>query len=697
MPCPRAVVIAACSVALLGCVKPDRPVTPPPEPAQTEEVEVESFAYQTEQFADIRILRYQVPGFDELSLQEKQLVYYLYQAALAGRDIIWDQNYRHNLAVRRTLEAIVRSHDPKTGEGDLEWPKLLEYTKRVWFSNGVHHHYSMKKIEPKFSRDYFAARVATVDPSALPLQEGETPEDLVAKLTPVIFDPAVDAKRVSLDSSTDLVLSSATNYYDPTLRQKEVEQFYKKKSDKKNPRPISHGLNSKLVKEKGKLVEKTWKVGGMYGEAIAEVVGWLKKAIEVAESEPQKKALELLVEYYETGDLAKFDEYSIAWVADSESRVDVVNGFIEVYGDPLGYRGAYESVVSIRDLEASKTIDGISKEAQWFEDNSAINDAHKKKNVQGISAKVITVVVESGDAAPSTPIGINLPNANWIRSEHGSKSVRLGNIVHAYDSSRKTSGILEEFAATPEEIDRAKKWGDVSDALHTDMHEVIGHASGKLGDGVGTPKETLKSYASTLEEGRADLVALYYLLDPKLIEIGVMTDLDTGRAAYDQYIRNALLVQLARLELGEDLEESHMRNRQMIAKWVLEKGADKNVVERKEKDGKTYFVINDYDALRSLFGQLLREVQRIKSEGDYEAGKALVETYGVKVDPDLHQQVLRRYGALEIAPYAGFLQPRLVAVTQGDTITDVKIEYPDDFMTQMLEYAETHSFLPTYN
>jgi dipeptidyl-peptidase III len=691
----RAALIAISSFALLACAKPDRAPAPPPEAVAVEAAEVEPFVYQTEQFGDVRILRYQVPGFDELPLQQKQLVYYLYQAALSGRDIIWDQNYRHNLAVRRTLEAIVRSHD--SSHDDTEWPKLLEYTKRVWFSNGIHHHYSMKKIEPGFSPEYFAQRVASVEPSALPLQEGETPEALVAKLSPVIFDPAVDPKRVSLDASTDLVLSSATNYYDPTLRQKEVERFYAKKADKKNPRPVSHGLNSKLVKEKGKLVEKTWKVDGMYGEAIGEVVGWLKKAVEVAESEPQRKALELLVEYYETGDLAKFDEYSIAWVADTESRVDVVNGFIEVYGDPLGYRGAYESVVSFRDLEASKRIEAIGQQAQWFEDNSPIADAHKKKDVQGISAKVITVVVESGDAAPSTPIGINLPNANWIRAEHGSKSVNLGNIVHAYDESRRAGGVLEEFAATPEEIERAKKWGDISDALHTDMHEVIGHASGRIVDGVGTPKETLKSYASTLEEGRADLVALYYMVDPKLIEIGVMSDLDAGRAAYDNFMRNGLLVQLARLELGEDLEESHMRNRQMIAKWVLEKGAEKNVVELTKRDGKSYVLIHDYEALRSLFGQLLREVQRIKSEGDYAAGKALVETYGVKVDPDLHQEVLRRYAALDIAPYAGFIQPRLVAQMDGETITDVKVEYPDDFMTQMLEYAETHSFLPTYN
>ena len=412
-------------------------------------------------------------------------------------------------------------------------------------------------------------------------------------------------------------------------------------------------------------------------------------------SRPQP--LEQLITFYSTGDLADFDAYSIAWVADTDSRVDVVNGFIEVYGDPMGYRGAFESVVSIRDLQASKRIEAISKEAQWFEDNSTIPKAYKKASVKGISAKVITVVMESGDSAPSTPIGINLPNANWIRAEHGSKSVNLGNIVHAYDASKKAGGVLEEFAASKEEVAREKAWGSISDMLHTDMHEVIGHASGKLKDGVGTPKETLKNYSSTLEEARADLVALYYLLDPKLVEMGVMGSLDAGKAAYDGYIRNGLLVQLARLELGEDLEEAHMRNRQMIAMWVFEKGKAKNVVEKKTKDGKTYFVVNDYEALRGLFGQLLSEVQRLKSEGDYDAGKALVETYGVKVDAAIHKEVKDRYAALKIAPYAGFIQPRLVPVMEGDEIKDVKIEYPTDFTAQMLEYAEKYSFLPNTN
>jgi len=675
--------------------KPDAAAAKKADAPKADEAKADDFAYFAEQVADLRILRYQVPGFEALPLDQKKLVYYLSQAALAGRDIIWDQKYRHNLAIRRTLEAVITGTEHDKTSAD--WLSLLEYTKRVWFSNGIHHHYSNKKIMPEFSKEFFAAAVKAIDSSSLPLAEGEDVDALLAKIEPAMFDPNVDAKAVNLDPKADLIASSATNYYGPDVTQKDVEKFYGKMKPADPKRPVSFGLNSQLAKENGKLVERTWKADGMYGPAIKEIVGWLKKAVTVAESEPQKKALEQLIAYYETGDLATFDAYSIAWVADTDSRVDVVNGFIEVYGDPMGYRGAFESVVSIRDLEASKRIDTISKSAQWFEDNSSIPDAYKKPSVKGISAKVITVVTESGDAAPSTPIGINLPNANWIRAEHGSKSVNLGNIVHAYDSSAKSSGVLEEFSFSDEEVARSKKWGNYADTLHTDMHEVIGHASGKLKEGVGTPKETLKNYSSTLEEARADLVALYYLLDPKLIEIGVMEDLETGRAAYDDYIRNGLMVQLARLELGEHLEEAHMRNRQMIAKWVLEKGKADNVVEQKEKDGKTYFVVNDYDKLRTLFGELLAEVQRVKSEGDYEAGKALVENYGVKVDAKIHAEVKQRYEALKIAPYAGFIQPKLVPVMNGDEITDVKIEYPSDFQAQMLEYAEAHSFLPTVN
>ncbi len=683
----------------LGCPAPDRTTTTAPDatptaPTDADAKAADTFKVQTEQFGDVRILRYRVPGFEELPLQQKQLVYYLYRAALAGRDIIWDQNYRNNLRVRRTLEAVWRNPATHAMPG---WDAVASYTKRVWFSNGIHHHYSMKKLAPEFTAEQLAAMVKACDPKTLPLDAGQDADALLAALQPVIFDPTVDAKRVNLDPKADLITTSATNYYGQGVKQKDVERFYKGKLEKSDKQPISVGLNSKLVKEKGKLVEKVWKVGGMYDPAIREIVKWLKLASEVAENDKQKLALDKLVAYYETGDLRTFDEYSIAWVADTDSRVDVVNGFIEVYGDPLGYRGAWESVVSIKDLEASKRIAAIGAQAQWFEDHSPLLPAHRKPSVTGISAKVITVVVEAGDSAPSTPIGINLPNANWVRAEHGSKSVNLGNIVASNEQAKKVSGVLEAFAASPEEIARAKKWADLADTLHTDMHEVIGHASGQLEPGVGQPNETLKNYGNTLEEARADLVALYYMLDPKLIEIGVMTDLEAGKAAYDNYIRNGLMVQLARLEPGEDIEEAHMRNRQMIAAWVLEKGKGDNVIERVERDGNTYFVVRDYEKLRALFGTLLAEVQRIKSQGDFKAGKALVETYGVKVDPALHAQVRKRYQALGIAPYVGFIQPRLVPVMKGEAIVDVTIEYPDDFAAQMLEYAETTSLLPTVN
>ena len=669
---------------------PTTPANPNGEASTTAtDPRADDFQVQIDQFADLRVLRYRIPGFAQLPLEQKKLAYYLYEAALSGRDIIWDQNYRHNLRVRHTLETIMRTYGGERSGAD--WDAFLVYVKRVWFSNGIHHHYSMKKI--------LATLVKGSEAGKLPLATGQSVDELVAALEPILFDPTLDAKRVDLDPAKDLVAASATNYYGPGVTQKDVERFYAKRSDAKDPRPISHGLNSQLAKDPktGKLVERVWKTDGMYGPAISRIVSWLERAIEVAENDAQRAALEQLVAYYRTGDLRTFDEYSIAWVADTESRVDVVNGFIEVYGDPLGYRGAFESVVSIRDLEASKRMDAISKQAQWFEDNSTIPDAYKKKDVKGISAKVITVVVESGDASPSTPIGINLPNANWIRAEHGSKSVNLGNIVRAYEESNKQTGVLEEFAASPEEVARAREHGELADTLHTDLHEVIGHASGALRPTVGTPKETLKNYASTLEEGRADLVALYYLLDPKLVELGVMPSLEVGMAAYDDYIRNGLMVQLARLELGEDLEEAHMRNRQMIARWVYERGKADGVIERVERDDETFFVVRDYAKLRALFGELLREVQRIKSEGDYAAGKALVEGYGVEVDRALHEQVLRRYEALQIAPYAGFVNPRLVPVMEGEELVDVTVEYPDSFVLQMLEYGERYSTLPVVN
>lgn len=654
----------------------------------------DDFAYQTEQFADLRILRYQVPGFDELSLQEKKLLYYLSEAALCGREIIYDQNYKHNLTIKRMLEAIVRSY---AGDRSVEeFGQFMVYTKRVWFSNGIHHHYSTDKILSEFSETYFAELVKNSPDGTFPLLEGETLDQFITRLTPIIFDPNLDAKRVNLDPDVDLVVRSANSYYEG-VTQKEVEAFYAKLIDKNDPTPISYGLNSRLVRHNGKISERVWKVGGMYTEAIERIVYWLEKAVTVAENEQQKTALEKLIEYYKSGDLRTFDDYCIAWVKDTKSKCDVINGFIEVYGDPMGYRGAFESVVSFVDPEATKRIAAIGEQAQWFEDNSPLMDEHKKKNVKGISATVITVVAETGDASPSTPIGINLPNANWIRAQHGSKSVSLGNITHAYDESSKSSGMLEEFGFNAEQNEIERKYGTLADALHTDMHEVIGHASGRINPGVGTPKETLKNYASTLEEARADLVALYYLLDPKLVELGVMPTTDAGKAKYISYIRNGLMWQLRRIKLGDDIEEAHMRNRQLVALWAYEHGETDNVIEKVVKDGKTYFVIRSFPELRELFGQLLREIQRIKSEGDYAAGQALVETYGVKVDRDLHEEVLERYSKLNIAPYSGFINPRLVAVMQGDKITDVKVEYPDDFTSQMLEYADKYAFLPNYN
>ncbi|TGE15846.1 dihydrofolate reductase [Hymenobacter elongatus] len=660
-----------------------------------------SFQVVSEQFADLRVLRYQVPGFEELAPKQKELLYYLYEAALSGRDISYDQNFKHNLRVRRTLEAIWAANQQQISATSNtqrvdQANKLNVYTKRVWFSNGVHHHYSTRKFVPECSPEYFAELVKSVDAATLPLEKGETVAQLLTSITPIIFDPNVAAKRVNQVAGQDLLTTSANNFYEG-VTQKEAEAFYAKKADKKDQRPVSHGLNSKLTKDKqGRIVERTWKVGGMYGEALTQVIYWLGKAVDVAETPEQKLALQRLVQFYTTGDLKTWDDYNIAWVRDTKSRTDVVNGFIEVYGDPLGYRASYESVVSFKDLEATKRIKAIGDQAQWFEDNSPILPQHKKKNVVGITAKVITTVVESGDAAPATPIGINLPNANWIRKEHGSKSVNLGNIVDAYGMA-DAGGSLDEFAFSEEEKQRARQFAGLAGKLHTDMHEVIGHASGQINAGVGTPKETLKSYASAIEEGRADLVALYYLMDTKLVTLGVVPSLEVGKAEYDNYIRGGLMSQLVRLPLGETVEEAHMRNRQMVAKWAYEKGKKDNVIEKVTRDGKTYFKVNDYQKLRGLFGQLLRELQRLTSEGDYAAAKNLIETYGVKVDPTLHKEVLERYQKLNIAPYAGFIQPRLVPVEEGGKIVDVKVEYPSDFAQQMLDYGRKYKFLPTYN
>ena len=666
----------------------NRPSDTPTEP-QAE------FQVLADQFADLQVLRYRIPGFENLTLQQKELLYYLSQAARSGHDMIWDQNYRHNLLIRKTIENIVEHYEGD--RKDPRWEQFMVYAKRVWFSNGIHHHYSTRKLVPEFDAAYWNALIQGCPKATFPVTPScSNPAQLAAFLQPILFDPKIDAKRVNQESGIDLVQGSANNFYSG-VTQKEVEAYYKPLKNPADTTPVWFGLNSRLTKVNGKVTEIPWKSGGLYGEAIDKIVFWLQKAITVAENPKQKKALELLVEYYKTGDLKTWDAYNIAWVQDTESMIDVVNGFIEVYGDPLGMRASYESVVSFRDMEATKRIKAIGDQAQWFEDQSPILAEHKKAKVTGISAKVITVVQEAGDASPSTPIGINLPNADWIRKMHGSKSVALGNIVYAYNEMGAKGSSIQEFAWDQAEIDRSKKFGPLAGDLHTDLHEVIGHASGQLNPGIGTPKETLKQYASTLEEARADLVALYYIMDPKLIELGVMPSLEVGKAEYDGYIRNGLMLQLRRLEPGENLEESHMRNRQLNAAWAYQKGLANKVIERKQRDGKTYFVVNDYNALRDLFGQLLREIQRIKSEGDFKAGQALVETYGVKVEQALVAEVKKRFESIQSKPYSGFIQPRLVPIMVQGKIKDVKVEYPDNFVEQMMEFGREYATLPVVN
>ncbi len=654
----------------------------------------DDFQYFVEQFADIKIGRYQIPGFEELSLQQKEMLYYLYQAAISGRDILWDQNYKHNLEVRRTLEGIVMNY---TGNRQSdEFKKFMVYTKRVWFSNGIHHHYAADKIMPEFTPEYFAALVNNSPNAAFPLQKDESMAAFIARMQPILFNPQVAPKRIVTDGASDLIQASANNYYEG-LTQKEVENYYSGIINRNDPNPVSYGLNSKLVKNDGKITERTWKVGGMYSPAIERIVYWLEKASAVAENDAQKHALDLLIKYYKTGDLRTFDEYSIAWTKDTGSRIDATNGFIETYGDALGFRASYESVVSFKDLEATKRAETISSYANWFEKHSPIAEEHKKKEVKGITAKVITVVALGGDASPNPPIGINLPNANWIRKVHGSKSVTLGNVSSAYTKVAEGAGLLEEFAFSAEEIELDKKYGELSGNLHTDLHEVIGHGSGQINPGVGTPKETLKNFAAVLEETRADLVAYYYLMDPKLVEIGVMPTLDVGKVAYNLAFRNGMIQQLTRVKLGDNLEQAHMRNRQLIAKWAFELGKSGNVVEKIERDGKTYFRVNDYQKLRHIFGKMLREIQRIKSEGDYAAAKNLVETYAIRIDYNLHKEVLERYEKLGVAPYTGFINPVLTPVKEGEKIVDVRVEYPMDFAKQMLDYAKNYSFLPNAN
>ena len=645
------------------------------------------FNYNVDKFADIEVLRYKVPGFEELSLDQKKLIYYLNEAALQGRDILFDQNGKYNLAIRQTLEAVYTNFN---GDKNSDQFKAFEkYLKQVWFGNGIHHHYSMDKFVPEFSQEFFTEQVKTVPAEQLPLAEGQSVDELLATLCPVIFDPSVMAKRVNQAQGEDLIITSANNYYEG-VTQNEVEEFYFNQKNVADPFPVMFGLNSKVVKENGKIVEKTYKLDGLYGEAIAKIVYWLKKAEEVAENDAQKAHIGKLISYYETGDLKTFDEYSILWAKDTVSTIDFVNGFIESYGDPLGMKGSWESLVNFKNLDASSRTEIISANAQWFEDNSPVDSKFKKETVKGVSAKVITAAILAGDCYPSTPIGINLPNSNWIRAIHGSKSVTIENITSAYDEAAKGNGFDQEFAYSQEEIESMNKYLSLTDNLHTDLHECLGHGSGKLLPGV--DPDALKAYGSTLEEARADLFALYYLADNKLIELGILDNPEAYKSEYYKYVMNGLMTQLTRIEPGKNIEESHMRNRKLISEWAYVHGKEDNVIEYVKRDGKTFIKINDYAKLRELFGKLLAEVQRIKSEGDFDAGMKLVEEYAVKVDPEIHKEVLDRYAKLNIAPYKGFVNPVYTAVTdENGNITDISVDYSENYVEQMLRYSKDYS------
>lgn len=661
-----------------------------------EESRQDDFNFLVEQFADLKIMRYKVPEFENLTLKQKELVYYLSQAALAGRDILFDQNYKYNLAVRRTLENIVE-HYPGDRESE-DFRNFMVYTKRVWFSNGIHHHYSKDKFFPAVSREYFEKLIRETAGGSFPMREGQSPDEFISEIMSVIFDPAVAPKAVSQEAGKDLLLNSACNFYEG-VTEKEAEEFYKKlKSDAVKQGAdtlLSFGLNSKLVKRDGVVTEEVYRLGGLYSKAIEKIVFWLQKAAGVAENDLQKAVIESLIRYYETGDLKVWDEYNVLWVQDLDSHIDFVNGFIENYGDPLGLKATWESVVNFKDLEATKRAKLISENAQWFEDHSPVEARFRKKEVKGVSAKVITAAQLGGDCYPATPIGINLPNADWIRKEHGSKSVTIENITYAYDQASLGNGMIEEFAGSDEEIALAKAYGSLASNLHTDLHECLGHGSGQLLPG--TVGDELKNYGSPLEEARADLFALYYIADPKLMELGLYDNEGVYKAEYNSYIRNGLMTQLTRIEPGKTIEQAHMRCRQLIAAWSYELGKESNVIEKVVKENKTYVKVNDHPALRKIFGEMLAEIQRIKSEGDYEAGRNLIEKYAVQVDQELHREVLERFSKLNIAPYGGFINPVFVPVTENGKIVDVKVEYPDNYTGQMMDYSKNQSFLPTYN
>ena len=646
-----------------------------------------NFNYNVDRFADIEVLRYQVPGFESLSLQQKKLVYYLTEAALQGRDILFDQNGKYNLAIRTTLEEIYTRY--KGDKNSKDFKGLEKYLKQVWFANGIHHHYSMDKFVPEFSKEFFAQQVKKVGKKHLPLAKKQSVNDFIAEISPVIFDPTVMAKRVNQADGVDLILTSACNLYEG-VTQKEVEDYYAGLKDPNDPTPISYGLNSRLIKENGVIAEQVYKIDGLYSPAIENICQWLNKALSVAENDDMKAYIQKLIDFYVTGDLKTFDEYSILWAKETKCDIDFINGFIESYGDPLGMTGAWESIVNFKNKQSSVRTQIISENAQWFEDNSPIEDVFKKKKVKGVSAKVITAAILAGDSYPATPIGINLPNANWIRAAHGSKSVTLENITDAYDKAAQGNGFNEEFVYSDVERNLMKQYGSLADNLHTDLHECLGHGSGKLLSGV--DPDALKEHGSTLEETRADLFALYYLADPKLVELGILPNAEAYKAEYYKYVMNGLMTQLTRIEPGKDIEEAHMRNRHIITQWAYEMGKTDKVIEFVKRDGKTYLRINDYEKLRVLFGHLLAEVQRIKSTGDYAAGKKMVERYGVKFDRSLHMEVMARYARLNIAPYTGFVNPVYTAVTDNaGNITDVKIDYTEGYVDQMLRYSKDYS------
>lgn len=653
----------------------------------------EDFNYVVENFADIQMLRYKVPGFENLPVNQKALIYYLTEAAMEGRDILFDQNCKWNLPIRRTLETIYSNYNGDKSSEDYK--NFEEYLKLVWFNNGIHHYNSTDKLQPKFSQAFFAEQVAAVDSASLPLKDGQTVDAFVAEISPVIFDPAVMPVRVNQKDGEDLVATSANNYYEG-VTQKEAEDFYAKMKDPNDNTPVSYGLNSRLTKVDGKVVEQVWKVGGMYSPAIEKVVANLEKALAYAENDKQKAVIETLIKYYNTGDLKDFDEYAILWVKDLDSRVDFVNGFTENYGDPLGMKASWESVVNFKNEEATKRTETISANAQWFEDHSPVAKQFKKEEVKGVSAKVITLAILGGDTYPTTPIGINLPNSNWIRRDHGSKSVTIENITEAYDAAAQGNGFGEEFIWSDTERELIKEHGFKADNLHTDLHECLGHGSGKLLPG--TDPDALKAYGSPLEEMRADLYALYFMGDDKMTELGLLPTKEAYKAEYYKYLMNGLMTQLTRIQPGKTIEQAHMRCRAAIANWVLANGQEGNVVELKQRDGKTFVVVNDYVKMRELLGQLLAEIQRIKSEGDYEAGKNMIETYGVQVNPELHKEVLDRYAKLNIAPWRGFVNPVYTPVfdTNGN-ITDVTVSFNEGYAEQMMRYSTEHSSLPSYN